>query len=588
MSIRSLHIVLLVLLQILPASLQAQKKKKPETGSPAAGSLKSREAEFYFTEAEKYFMVEDFAKALVYYQRALDIMPENATIHYKMAEVYTRSEKQEDLLKASLSIEQALQFEKKNKYFYLLGAGIYSNLTRFDRAAQLYETMFREVPDTQEYLFEAALIYQFSGKTLEAIKTYDRAETYFGVNETSSMQKLRLYAEMGKLNEAVQEGEKLLRAFPDEEPYAVAMAEFLSENNQLDKAIQVLERFSVENESSPNASILLAGLYRDKGQESKARTLILQAFNNPEVDLNSKLIVLSTYNAELNNKRAANQNDTGTENFTLELFTLLVKEYPQEVNIMVIGGDMYLSMGRYEEAEDYYRKAVDQGEVNFEVWQNLLYLCAQRGDYNGVLNYAERALEYYPNQSMLYYFSGMAHLRKNRFREAAFMLETGKRLAASDPAMTSELNAMLGDSYNGTKEYDKSDKAYEEALAYNPDNSVVLNNYAYYLALRKATLEKAEQMSARLIKNNPDNATFLDTHAWVLYARQKYKEARKVMEKALATGQANATHYEHYGDILFKLGEVDQAVQQWEKAKQLSASPSDQLNKKIANRKLYE
>jgi predicted negative regulator of RcsB-dependent stress response len=95
-------------------------------------------------------------------------------------------------------------------------------------------------------------------------------------------------------------------------------------------------------------------------------------------------------------------------------------------------------------------------------------------------------------------------------------------------------------------------------------------------------------MSTLLIKNNPENATFLDTHAWVLYTRQKYREAKKVMEKAIGTGMANATHFEHYGDILFKLGETENAVQQWEKAKTMLSSSNEILNKKIANRKIYE
>lgn len=94
-------------------------------------------------------------------------------------------------------------------------------------------------------------------------------------------------------------------------------------------------------------------------------------------------------------------------------------------------------------------------------------------------------------------------------------------------------------------------------------------------------------MSTQLVRDNPDNAVYLDTHAWVLYAREKYKEARKFMERAIATGDANATHFEHYGDILFKLGDVNGAVTQWEKAKQADAD-NELLNKKIANRKIYE
>jgi predicted Zn-dependent protease len=122
-------------------------------------------------------------------------------------------------------------------------------------------------------------------------------------------------------------------------------------------------------------------------------------------------------------------------------------------------------------------------------------------------------------------------------------------------------------------------------MAFNPLNDVVLNNYSYYLSLRKADLEKAEKMSAQLIKNHPENAAYLDTHAWVLYSREKYREARKVMERALATGNVSATHFEHYGDILFQLGNIDDAVTQWRKAKSMDNS-NEMIDKKIANRKI--
>jgi tetratricopeptide (TPR) repeat protein len=188
---------------------------------------------------------------------------------------------------------------------------------------------------------------------------------------------------------------------------------------------------------------------------------------------------------------------------------------------------------------------------------------------------------------MLHYFSGIANLRKRRYTESVSALEQAKKMLTAKAALVADINALLGEAYNGNKEYDKSDKAYDEALLFNPSNYSVLNNYSYYLALRKGNLEKAEKMSALLVKNNPENPTFLDTYAWVLYVREKYREARRVIEKAISTGKASAVHFEHYGDILYKLGDVEGAVAQWEKAKGMNAN-SEILNKKIANRKIYE
>lgn len=565
----------------------AQRKKKNSEPSPVA-SVKLREAEFYFTEGEKYFILEDYAKALIYYQKSLEIDPENATVHYKIAEVLASSQKQEDLTKASVSIERALSLERKNKYFYLLATRIYTSLSRFDKAAQVYEAMLREVSGTEEYLYELAAIYQYSNKIDEALKVYNKAEAHFGVNEITALQKQRIYFEQNKNEEAFKEGEKLIAAFPDEEQFAVGLAETLSQYGFKERAITMLEKFIHDNTVAPNATVLLAGLYRDTNQETKARALLLSAFNNPEVELSSKLVILGTYNAELNQNKERQKTDPEKEKFVVELFTKLEKEYADQPNVQVIGGDLYLSLNKNSESLKHYVKAIELGATTFEVWQNLLYLEIRLEQFDNVIKHAEQALEYFPNQAMLHYFNGIGYLRTRKNKEASVALEQAKKLSSSNPAMTAEINGMLGDTYNATKEYDKSDKAYEEALAFNPNNDAILNNYSYFLALRKANLDKAEKMSAQLVKNNPDNATYLDTYAWVLYVREKYRDARKVMERAVNSGMANATHFEHYGDILYKLGEVENAVHQWEKAKSMISTSNETLNKKIANRKIYE
>lgn len=562
----------------------AQKRKKPEVTSPSA---RQREAEFHFAEGEKYFILEDYAKALVYYQKALELNPEVGTVHYKIAEVLSKSSKEDDLIRASLSAEQALKFDKTNKYFYLLAANIYNSMGKFDKSAQTYETLLKEVKDSEDYLFELAAVYQYAHQFDNAIKAYNRAEAVFGVNETSSLQKLRLYFEQGDHKAGIEEGEKLIKAFPDEERFVVGLAEYLSQHDEKTLAINYLEKYLAAYKDQPGAAMLLAGLYRDTNQEAKARSLLLSIFENPQVEFNSKLIVLSTYNAELNQNKSKSDADSDKEAFAIRLFEKLAAAYPEEPSVHIIGGDLYLSIDKYNEAQQHYLRAISFDEISYEVWQNLLYLETQLEQFDHVIEHADKGLELYPNQNMLYYFKGYAETRKKKYRDAISSLDQAKKLTTNNPSFISEVNGILGDAFNALKEYDKSDKAYDEALVANPNNEIALNNYSYYLALRKSNLEKAEKMSAQLVKNNPDNATFLDTHAWVLYSREKYREAKRYIERAVGTGKATAAHIEHYGDILFQLGEVDEAVTQWEKARGMNGN-NELLNKKIANRKIYE
>ena len=56
-----------------------------------------------------------------------------------------------------------------------------------------------------------------------------------------------------------------------------------------------------------------------------------------------------------------------------------------------------------------------------------------------------------------------------------------------------EFYSSLADIYHILKEHKRSDTFYEKALAIKPNNAIVLNNYAYYLSLRKVNLEKSER-----------------------------------------------------------------------------------------------
>lgn len=544
------------------------------------------EAERIFTEGEKFYILEDYTKALFYFQQALEYSPNNATAYYKIAEINLRSNKEEELQRAEQNIESALKLEKKNKYFYLLASRIYVTRHHYEKASQALETMMKEINGAEDHYYELAAIYLQDNQLDEALKAYNHAEAALGINELSSFQKQRIYLIKGKLTEAIAEGDKLIQAYPDEERYVLAQAENLSQQGKPLLGIPYLEKFIETHPGTGNCKVLLAGLYRDSGQEQKSRDYANKIFDDPEVEIGSKVLMLGTYNAVLSQNKAKKNRDVDLENFSLGLFKKLETNYPSDPDAHLVGGDLFLMLDKNEEARNEYRKGVHLGASSFEAWQNLLFLDSQAGLSDSVIVHAEQALELFPNQAMIYYFSGIAHLRKKNYSEAAQTLEQAKRLSPNNRNLLGEIDSMLGDAYNAMKENEKSNQAYEDALAVNSDNEYVLNNYSYYLALQKTNLEKAEKMSASLIKNHPGNAAYLDTHAWVLFQLGKYREAKKVMERVFPLGKGNEIYFEHYGDILYQLGDIDEAVAQWQKAKSLDGG-NEVLNKKITNRKIY-
>src|SRR5258708_28450759 len=221
--------------------------------------------------------------------------------------------------------------------------------------------MMKEVKGTEEYLYELAVIYQYDKKPDEAIKVYNRAESIMGINEVSSLQKQKIYLDQGKVNDAIAEGEKLLMANPDEERYVMAFAETLAQKGQQKKAIEAIEKFLATHPEAGTAKILLAGYYRDGGQEKRAREILKEAFSDPAIDISSKVIVLRTYNALIGRNQAKNIPDIEVESFALELFEGLKKNYSDDPNVHIAGGDLYILLKRLAEAEREYMDAIHRG-----------------------------------------------------------------------------------------------------------------------------------------------------------------------------------------------------------------------------------
>jgi tetratricopeptide (TPR) repeat protein len=106
--------------------------------------------------------------------------------------------------------------------------------------------------------------------------------------------------------------------------------------------------------------------------------------------------------------------------------------------------------------------------------------------------------------------------------------------------------------------------------------------------LRKTNLERAETLSKKCNQVEPNNSSYQDTYGWILYQMNKLEDAKLWIGKAIDNGgKGNATLLEHYGDVMFKLGNTEEALNYWINAQKIGGA-SNLIDKKIADKKLYE
>ena len=125
-----------------------------------------------------------------------------------------------------------------------------------------------------------------------------------------------------------------------------------------------------------------------------------------------------------------------------------------------------------------------------------------------------------------------------------------------------------------------------------PNDLMGLNNYAYILAEDNADLDKAEAMSKKTVEKEPLQSMYLDTYAYILMKKGLLTYAKFYIEQALEymKSDPDAVIVEHYGDILFKLGDVNGALEQWKRSYSMEREGADKekLKQKIEKKQYVE
>lgn len=568
------------------ASAQKSKKKQqPVQEKTQAQTVtadlepQNQQAQEAFIEGVKAKMLEDHEEAVKQFQKSLKLDPMNHGAYYELAFIFFRMG---DFDQALRNIKEGVRLDPNNRWYSLLYAEVLSYKGQYMEAAGVYERLLKAKPDDLELYFDWAFMLVKADKFEEAIKVYDQYETRFGLDEEVVAQKQRLYVKLGKIDKAAAEIRKLISNDPKEARYYKMLADLYEANDMRDKASKVYEELLEIDKDNPNAMLYLADMYRIKGQHEQALEYLKKAFSNPQLNIDLKVRILFPYLQQL----MTGQQDKKEEAFMLA--QILIETHPGEAKAHAIYGDMLYQDKQMEDALAQYEQALEIDSSVFEVWQQVFFIHNELRNYEELDKSTAAALELFPSQPLVYFFNGVAKNQLKKYKEAVEILSLGEPLVIENPLLKSQMLSSLGEAYNYMKDYANSDSAFEKALTYDADNAYTLNNYAYYLSVRGENLERAKEMSAKSIRLVPGNASFEDTYAWILYKMEDYKGALEWIEKAMESEEKVSPEVlEHYGDILFKLGEVDKAVIYWQKAKS-SGSESELIGKKIADKKIYE
>lgn len=551
----------------------AQRKKKKDKGPSYEEQRKITEL---FFDASKEKMLGNYEEAAAYYHECIKIYPKHAASFYELGNLLTMSQQVAEALPFA---KRALELDPDNEWYALFTAEILMNLNDFELASKIYERLVEQHPEKIEYHYELATTYLYLNKTEKAIDAYNKIEEQLGVSEEISVQKEKIYLQMDRLDDAVKELENLIYNFPGEQRYLGMLAEVYTANDMLDKAYEVYERMIKNQPEDPILHLNLAEYFKKKGDYDRSFEELKVAFESPALDIDQKIqVMMSYYNLTEGNDKLLTQ--------AYELLDLLTTAHPQDAKAFAMKADFLLRDGKTKEAREAFYRTVALDSSRFMVWSSLVNTSYELRDYEAMERDSKKALELFPNQGLMYLMNGIANNSLKRYKEATYILNEGEVFTRSETYLNVQLLSVLADAYNNLKMYEESDEAFDKALKKDPVNALILNNYAYFLSLRAEKLDKAEEMSRRSNVLQSRQPSYQDTYAWILFQQKKYKEALEWILKAIENGGGKSgTIVEHYGDILYKLGETEKAMEQWKIALELG-DHSDDLQEKVNGNRL--
>ena len=538
--------------------------------------------DYFFLEALRLKENNKHSEAYATLQHALRIDSTSSAALSLLANYYLFL--QQDSL-AVEAFQKAVEYNPQNYEYRISLANVYREMGNFPESTALYEYLVAEQPDKAELHFYLSDLYLRQNQIDKAIQSLDALENTIGMSEALSMQKFKLYLAVEQTDNAVSELEKLAAKNPMEAKYQILIGDFYLEDNDPDRAWTYYEKAYKIDPQNPYYVVAMANFYEKKGDTEAATREIEAALKNQLLDIDTKLSIIGKFIEE----RLSNRKDIESADV---LFKTLMEQHSQEKELNLMYGQFLISQEKLEEARFQFQLVTEAEPENLVAWRLLMNIAIKEDEPEEIIRVCNSALAVFPDNPEFYFYKGSAYYQLKNYPEALAVFSEGiQYIPEEDNMLLSMFYGQTGDLYHQLNKKEEAYRFYDKALEYNDNNILVLNNYAYFLSLDKEQLDKAERMSAKTLKIQPNSATYIDTYAWVFFQKENYSLAKFYIESAISKGGDRSPDIlEHYGDILYKTGNTEKAVEQWEKALKIKEAEEDTvlLKKKIDNKMYYE
>jgi Flp pilus assembly protein TadD len=271
-----------------------------------------------------------------------------------------------------------------------------------------------------------------------------------------------------------------------------------------------------------------------------------------------------------------------TSDFALALVRLALHLRPDHATARLIASDILGAGKRPELALDLLAgiRTDDPLHATVQMRRARMLQRLERGDESLSL-LAEIARDY-PSRPEPHGLTGDILRIKRRFAEAVVAYDRAIALAGPPLPNHWPLYYDRGIALERSRQWEKAEADFLQALRFAPDQPHVLNYLGYSWAEQNRNLEQAKVMIEKAVQQRPNDGAMIDSLGWVAMRMGNIPEAVRLLERAVELEPGDATINGHLGDAYWEAGRRLEAIYQWRRA--LNLKPEADEKERLENR----
>ena len=382
--------------------------------------------ESLFIEANRERLLGNYDNAESKLNTLIEKYGEKAVYHYERAKLFHEIG---DLDKAHKAISTALDQEPSNEWYWQFRADIGIENENHEDVIFTYEKLADIFPDRHYYL-ENIAFHQLQNNDPEAsLKTLNRLEKKVGINYETTRQKHIIYDEMGDRKAATEELDRYLISYPEDERILQSAASYVYQYNDTNKATEYYQKLL---DIDPDNAQAKSALLKLNALEGRDNYTLPSFMSDQNVSLDDKIFHLIPILTDI---------QLGKSEVPIAKVELmgdnLLKQYGNDAKVFALRGDIFSLSDKLDDAIDSYMKSIAEDDGNYLVWESLLYLLSEVRDQDQLAEYAEEAIDIFPNKPMPHAFLAISLALDGDFAKANQSIEQAKLIAGNKADLVS-------------------------------------------------------------------------------------------------------------------------------------------------------